>query len=61
MSFLDSASIGTVAWAQLSAVSDRDANYSIGVDFRLKASEQFPLKALEDRPLKALENKIERP
>jgi hypothetical protein len=51
----------TVAWAQLSAVSDRDAAYTIGVDFRLKASEQFPLKALEDRPLKALDQQIERP
>ncbi len=61
MTFASSQSVGTLAWAQLSAATDRDVEYGIGVDFRLRASEQFPLKVRSDRPLKALDQQIERP
>jgi hypothetical protein len=42
----------TPPWMQLSAVTDTDVAYTIGVDFQLKARSQYPLKVSASRPLK---------
>ena len=49
-------SIDSLAWAQLSTVTDSTG----GVDFVLKARTQYPLKAVSDRPLKALTSTFSR-
>lgn len=61
MAFVAVRSVDTLAWAQVSAVTDSQANYPIGVDFALKVSDEFPLKVGYDRFLKALDTRIEIP
>lgn len=55
-SWADSSVATVPGWYQLSAVTDTDATYPIGVDFQLKASEQFPMKVSTSRPLKIVES-----
>jgi hypothetical protein len=49
-------SVDSLAWAQLTAVTEQD-----DVDFRLKARDEFPMRAMTDRPLKALTGVISTP